>query len=239
LNKIKSPYLNNINIVFSDISHYSDLQVLTAYLQTLQTPVTIYVHYYEVTENITILDKLTAENFTVKIICEADNDLKNVLSVCKNTLYQYDFLIKSEKEYNICEQIIDDLEIENCTVIPVFDDNLHFFENNVFISEYDILETKLNKREIFAHQAVNTNFFGTLTALPCGKVYSNPNFKPIGTIYDSIYDLIMNEFHKNNSWRVIRNGKPCCKCIYQWLCPSPSNYEFVIGKMNLCNVVLE
>jgi pseudo-rSAM protein len=111
-----------------------------------------------------------------------------------------------------------------------------FFEENVFINQNDILETKLSKREIFAHQAVNTNFFGTLTILPNGEVYSNLNCKPIGAINDSIYDLIITELDKNYSWRLLRNQKPCTDCLFQWLCPSLSNYELVIERINLCNI---
>jgi pseudo-rSAM protein len=237
LNAIDSPYLNNINIVFSDILNYPDLHVLTDYLKTIKIPATLCVYYSEVAVNIDVLDKLLTDNFTIKIICEVKDGLKNVLSVYKGKSYQYDFLIKSEEEYNICEQIIDDLAVENYTIVPVFDNNLQFFEDNVFLSEDDVLETKPSKREIFAHQSVNTNFFGAFTVLPDGKVYSNPNFEPIGTINDSVYDLILNEFHKNHSWRLVRNEKPCINCLFQWLCPSPSNYEFIMGKMNLCNIV--
>ncbi|MDR2126768.1 MAG: TIGR04150 pseudo-rSAM protein [Prevotellaceae bacterium] len=235
LDNIQSQYLNSINIVFSDILNYSDAQVLIDYLESLQIPTTIYVHYTEIMINNRFLDKLRNNNLTVKIICEIDKDLQNILLFCKNESYHYNFLIKNEEEYNILEEMIENLQIKKYTVIPVFDNNLQFFEEHVFVNESDILATKLSKREIFAHQALNTNFWGALTVLPDGKVYSNLHNESVGTINDSIYDLILNEFHNNYSWRLIRNQKPCCDCIYQWLCPSPSNYEFVIGRMNLCN----
>lgn len=40
----------------------------------------------------------------------------------------------------------------------------------------------------------------------------------------------------NTAWRRIREEEPCNLCLYQYLCPSPSNYEAVIGKTNLCHV---
>ncbi|MDR2408056.1 MAG: TIGR04150 pseudo-rSAM protein [Bacteroidales bacterium] len=234
---IESPYLNNINIVFSDISNYPDLHILIDYLKSLTIPATMYFYYSELAANKNIIDKLSTANYRIKIVCEIDDNLENILRQCANMEYQYNFLIKSEAEYKICEQIIADLRIENYTVVPVFDENLQFFENNVFLNETDIMETKLSKREIFAHQAVNINFFGAFTVLPDGKVYSNPNFEPVGIIKDSVYDLIFNEIHKNYAWRLIRNEKPCINCLFQWLCPSPSNYEMIIGKMNLCNIL--
>ncbi|MDR1199879.1 MAG: hypothetical protein LBK94_12870 [Prevotellaceae bacterium] len=205
----------------------------------MQAPVTIYVHYSEAAVNSNVLDKLLIENFTVKIICEIDKDLNGILSLLKDKPYQYSFLIKNEEEYAICEQIAENLTAENYAVIPVFDNNLQFFEDNVFLDKDDVLASGLGKREIFAHQAVNTNFFGDLIVLPDGKVYANINGKPIGTIENSVYDLIIQALDDNNSWRFIRNEKPCTDCLLHWLCPSPSNYERVIGKMNLCNMKQE
>ncbi|MDR1197986.1 MAG: TIGR04150 pseudo-rSAM protein [Prevotellaceae bacterium] len=235
LGTIESPYLNSINIVISDIANYSDLFSLTDYLKTLHRNITVYIHYSDVLSNINILDKLTIDNLIIKIICEADKNIKNILSHCKGKPYRYNFLVKNEKEYNICEQLAETLQSGYYTIVPIFDNNLSFFENNVFISEDDVLDTKLNKREIFAHQAINTNFFGLLSVLPDSKVYSNVNCEALGTINDSVYNLILKEFHNNYSWQLLRNQKPCCDCLFQWLCPSLSNYEFVTGKMNLCN----
>ena len=69
-----------------------------------------------------------------------------------------------------------------------------------------------------------------------GKVYANVYHEPLGTIDDDIRELIYKEMDKGTSWRRIRDMKPCCDCVYQWLCPSPSNYELAIGKPNLCHV---
>lgn len=41
---------------------------------------------------------------------------------------------------------------------------------------------------------------------------------------------------QRNNWMKIRNKKPCSNCIYQYLCPPPSKYESMIGKMNLCHI---
>ena len=94
----------------------------------------------------------------------------------------------------------------------------------------------MSKREIFAHQALNTNYFGKLTISSDGNVYSNINGKPLGTINDDVKQLILHEMENGSYWLKIRDMEPCCNCVYQWLCPSPSDYELQIGKPNLCHV---
>ncbi|MEG1088463.1 MAG: radical SAM protein, partial [Bacteroidales bacterium] len=95
--------------------------------------------------------------------------------------------------------------------------------------------SQLSKREIFAHQSLNTISFGQLTVMPDGLVYSNVNHQHIGKICDDITDIIVNELKQNYSWRRIRDSARCSKCLFQWLCPSPSNYEIVMQKDCICS----
>ena len=50
------------------------------------------------------------------------------------------------------------------------------------------------------------------------------------------YEIISKEIAEGQSWLRIRNQFPCNACNYQWLCPSPSDYETAIGRPNLCHV---
>ena len=85
-------------------------------------------------------------------------------------------------------------------------------------------------------QKLNIQDFGRLTVMTDGKVYANPNHSAIGHIGETPHALVYREITEGNSWLRIRDQKPCCDCIYQWLCPSPSHYEDVIGKPNLCHI---
>lgn len=89
----------------------------------------------------------------------------------------------------------------------------------------------------FIRQTLNIADFGKLYIEPDGKVYANLNDKSIGMIDNSPHDLVYRELTEGNAWLHIRNEEPCCECVYQWLCPSPSNYERVIGKPNLCTKI--
>lgn len=51
----------------------------------------------------------------------------------------------------------------------------------------------------------------------------------------TILNVICEELVQNTAWRNIRDVKPCSDCLYQFICPSPSNYELVIGKSDLCS----
>ena len=84
---------------------------------------------------------------------------------------------------------------------------------------------------------MNSNYWGRLSVFPDGSVYSNINNPPVGTIKDTIYDLIIKEMKNRSAWRLTRDVTPeCAKCLHRYLCPPPSNYGFVIGKFNLCHL---
>ena len=72
--------------------------------------------------------------------------------------------------------------------------------------------------------------------MPDGLVFANQNFASIGTIDMPVTELLYKELFHGTSWRRIRDKEPCIECIYQYLCPSPSNYEIAIGQSNLCHM---
>lgn len=124
---------------------------------------------------------------------------------------------------------------DHVTLYPVYTgNNLQFFEENIFMTENDLRETEWNKREIFRNQTLNSNFFGKLIVMPDKKVYADANNPPLGSVSDSVYESIFKAMTENRAWMKIRNHAPCTTCVYQWMCPPPSNYEAVLEKPNLC-----
>lgn len=122
-------------------------------------------------------------------------------------------------------------------IVPFFTgDNKDFFEKYIYMDKMDIESLLLTKVEIFRNQLINSLFFGKLTVMPDGKVYSHIESVPLGAIDDSIYSLLKNVSVNKIGWFSIRNKQPCCTCVYQWLCPPISNYEIAIGRLNLCKV---
>ena len=145
------------------------------------------------------------------------------------------FLIRSEKEYENANSCIETNELSKVEIVPIYtEENSSFFENNLYIDSESISEIELSKRQVFIQQKLNIFSFGNLIVLPDGKIYANLNDPSIGTINDTPHSVVYRELTEGKSWLKIRNQEPCCNCIFQWLCPSPSNYEAVIGKLNLC-----
>jgi pseudo-rSAM protein len=92
-------------------------------------------------------------------------------------------------------------------------------------------------KDFFSRQVINIYDFGKISIMSNGDVYANLNHPALGNIYtDNIYEIINKEVDEGKSWFRIRNQEPCTNCVYQWLCPSPSNYEIAIGRPNLCHV---
>lgn len=126
---------------------------------------------------------------------------------------------------------------QNIRFIPLYNrKNQLFFESTIFTKKEDFDEIELSKNDIFMRQAMNTEDFGKLTVLPDGNVYANVNELALGTIDDSPYSIVYKEFANGHSWFKLREQAPCSNCIYQWICPSPSHYEIVFARPNLCHV---
>lgn len=156
-----------------------------------------------------------------------------------NNSLTYLFVVESDKDIDYLQSFLEGNQLEHYEIIPyLVNDNLAFFEKNVYINKSDIENEPQKLNDIFAKQFINLNNFGKLFVAVNGEVYSNLFTSSIGLFKESFKDVIIEELSSDeSSWRNIRKKRPCSDCIYQWLCPSPSNYEQAIGKPNLCHVV--
>lgn len=172
-------------------------------------------------------------NYYLTVICHSVSEYKEASKIV-NTLpaVKYILLLTDEEEYMEAEK---ENILDAVTLFPVYTGkNDIFFKENVFMTEEDILRPGLNKREIFRNQTINSNFFGKLVIMPDGEIYVPTNTTPVGSVNDSIYDLIHKEMASNSSWMKTRTDAPCNTCVYQWLCPPVSTYEYILKKPNLC-----
>ncbi len=151
---------------------------------------------------------------------------------------EYTFNVSSEDEYQQAEVFIDQYQIEDYHLNPVYTGkNIRFFKENIFLSKEDILYSPVSIKDIFANQSMNIYDFGKINIMPNGDIYANVNHPALGNIKThSIYEIIYKEIENGKSWLRIRNQAPCTDCVYQWLCPSPSDYEIAIDRPNLCHV---
>jgi pseudo-rSAM protein len=152
--------------------------------------------------------------------------------------FEYVFDVSSTNEYQQAEQLINQFKIEKYRFNPIYTgNNIQFFEENVYLIKEDILATPISIKDIFAHQSMNIYEYGKINIMPEGDVHANINNPALGNIHThSILKIIYKEMGEGKSWFRLRNQSPCNDCVYQWLCPSPSDYELAIGRPNLCHI---
>jgi pseudo-rSAM protein len=199
-----------------------------------------WVHYKQMSDLWDLLGNTFNKKFDVLINFPVDKDLIfNILNQYnKDKDVAFHFLIENETQYQMVKDWISTNNLKNAKVMPFYvEKKLDFFKNNVFVNKEDIFSSIINYRKIFCNQKLNSNDFGNLFIFPDGTTKANFNRLTIGNIEkDSLMKIIYNELITNTSWRKVRSEEPCNDCLYQFLCPPPSNYEFVIGKNNLCHV---
>ena len=236
LSSADNSYLNTINVIGNLFSYSAKAE-----LMDLLYSIPVKKNFYLTASHASLFVKeiVNMELFDYKLYIYYEGEEAASIHqelIDRNLPFCWIYLISSEEQNGELERLETSYGNEYIEVHPIYTgENLLFFENNIYSTEEDILQSHYDKQDIFAHQVMNTNFWGRLSVLPDGKVYSNLNHPPIGTLKDRVYDLIVDEMKSKRSWRWMRDDMlPCKNCLYRYLCPSPSNYEIVIGKTNLC-----
>lgn len=237
-------FLNSVPVnltinILGNINEVENRDRLLSFL--VEFPSVVILHYSY--KNVIFPFSIYKNNFSLSISVQFPIDIEQWNHSRKLILDQelpteYVFCISSEKDHKKVEQIVKQYQVVNYRLNPVYNgNNIHFFEENVFLTKEDILSTPMTIKDIFARQAMNIYDYGKINVLSNGDAYANLNYPVLGNIYrNSIYEIVQKEVNEGKSWFRIRNQEPCNKCAYQWLCPPPSNYEIDIGRPNLCHV---
>ena len=233
--------VGKVNIIGNDISKCNDI-INSLRSSLIKYNITFHIHYLNLNPHDTQLAYLEENNISLKILVNLPINtpqLDQVIKLIKTRKgnYSWLFTITSLDDFHFVKSIQSKYELSNAELKPIFTgNNLTFFEDNIFMNKEDILGSKQAKKVIFAKQVLNTFDYGKITVMQDGKVYANINNPELGNIHTPIKELLFNEITKGVSWHRIRNQDKCESCVYQWICPSPSNYEYVIGKQNLCHI---
>lgn len=240
INKLSFTSIARLNIIGTKMLENNKFEIIKNYCNKLNLKTLFHIHYLNIQEN--NVAKLKDVDIEVVISFPIQKEAFNKLQLSfieYGINVSYSFLITSESEYEISEKITHTLKLKNVSTYPIYNgENIDFFKEFVFMTEKDLFDQTLGKRQIFAHQICNENDFGNLTVMPNGQIYANLYHENIGHIKDDLKEVIYKEITENRSWRRVRDMKPCNNCVYQWLCPSPNNYELAIGKPNLCHLQL-
>lgn len=212
---------------------------LSSFLEHYPSQKNIFYSY----RNIISLKSILINGYLYKILIDFPIDIQDwnksiQVLISQAVSFEYIFNVTSLENCQQAEQLARQYNIEKYVLNPVYTgNNLLFFKEYVFLTKKDILLTSLSMKDFFCKQIINMHDFGKLNILPNGDVYANMSHPKVGNIFsDNIYEIIEKEIKEGKSWLRIRNQPPCTKCIYQWLCPSPSDYEIAIGRPNLCNI---
>jgi pseudo-rSAM protein len=232
--------ISKINLVGGNILKYNNLHYLLSQIKLYN--IGLYIYYknvdFNIIKEISLYDNLFI--YLLISITEIDNnELYELISqfVQINNLC-FNFIITSEKDKNMIDTLVEHFSMQSYNILPFYDgNNIDFFKQMVFLSKEEILKTSLKIEDIFIRQSLNIYDYGKFIVNSDKNIYANLNFPSIGTTTIKMIDLVKKEVIQSSPWFRTRNTLDICKdCAYCFLCPSPSNYEMVIGKPNLCHV---
>ncbi len=148
-------------------------------------------------------------------------------SLCSSVLS-----VTSEKDLKTNKQYVDD-------ITPVYDFSNHdFFQKFVFLNTHDLQNLTPSKNEIYRNMILNSNYFGRLLINANGDILTRKKGKVLGNIYveKNIISFIDKKGNKVGDWLLTRGKvKPCSDCLFCYLCPPVSDYEFDFHRFNLCD----
>lgn len=229
-----------INILGGNILLHSEFESIVSLIQDFKMNVDYYIYYADIDiEKITILGP---RNINVLIDCLTNSDLIHEKLEQLNSFsnIKYNFLIETKVDFDLASNIITSFNLSNYSFYPFYNnDNDIFFKNNVFIDKTSILKSKLTMRDLLAKQHINFHHYGEVSILPNCDIYANLNDHLIGNLKNSNFLTLVNqEITEGKTWKNHRGKvQPCMNCLFRDLCPSISNYEYVLEKFNLCNVL--
>lgn len=244
LSKISNSNLRKINILGGNIWEFKDINLLIEKLNKFPIKKEFFSHYLNFPLNnyssrIDILDKKD-NSINLLLNFPLQPQIKEIIKRCNefNLKVAWTIVVASTSDFNCAVQISKRFNFKEYKIKPVFTGcNEKFFQNYVFLSKNDILSSNVSRRQIFSREVINAYDFGKLIVFSDGKILANINNDPIGNINSNLNELLFNELKNGISWRRTRlKNKPCNNCIYRLLCPSPSNYELILEKSNLCTI---
>ena len=238
LEDIRYTALRRLAFTGGDILSYRQWEKLNDYFVENEIRPYIGIHYQNIIgDKVNMLKDYPIELFVTFPVNEQlfSDSFRSLNDFTVNYL----FAVASEDDCNMAEKLIQEYNITHYEYRAFYNGkNLDFFENQVFLTQDDIMSEPIAQRTIFAHQKLNTLFFGKIILLPNGDVKANTNGSVLGNIYNEyISKILEKELTGTDFWRKIRDQKPCVDCLFQFLCPSPSNYELAIGRNNLCHIL--
>lgn len=243
LEQIRVSGIYKINISGGNIFTHSQFDRFLDLFNRFPAVKTYHIYYKNLLSGSSAVESIADEYSDINIFLvfplDEDKSERAIRLVKNREDATFTFAIADEKDIEVCRDMIARFELQKVNLKPYYNGkNLDFFKEIVFIDKDTILSANPSQKDIFSREVANKNFFGKLTVMSNGDIYSSANEPCVGNIKkDSIYDVMFNELYKRKTWfRVRPNVMPCKKCLYNLLCPPISNYEIILRRNNLCHI---
>jgi pseudo-rSAM protein len=235
--------LSTINLLGGNIFEYSEFDRLLKSMARLSATKTLFAVYSDFERNEKAA-QLRGVEIELNIAVPPPVSIVRLRSVASyvdelGLKSSFGFIVTSDSEVRVANEIASDLGILEWTMNPYFDGtNLSFFQRRVFMTKAEIVASRPSVMEIARKRELNPLGFGRLTVLPDGNVYGNLNRPPLGRLAgQSMTEIILEEMKQKDEWFTTRHEfAPCKECVFEFMCPPPSHYEDVIGRHDLCHV---
>jgi pseudo-rSAM protein len=163
---LSNTYVSKINITGGNPFLYKHLNILLSGLENFHSIKAIYIHYSNIDSN-ELKSVLQLSNLFVHMLIPCPIDKERIDILYQDTeeyghLIVWEFIASSEKDMDDIQRIVDLYKLNSYTVKPFFNENMDFFEANVFNDLNDILDAELGSEDIFARQSLNLYDYGKL-----------------------------------------------------------------------------
>jgi pseudo-rSAM protein len=248
LEELKISPIYQLNILGGNILKHSQLLDITRTLNGFSFKKDYYIHYLNAADNpgwLAAVSKEPLNTIHLLVSLPVDKVDKEVLSKVRGKMkdsgvnYEVHFLVEASGDMDVIETLCAEEEPGAIHLHPYFNGrNLRFFSENIFIDKEAVIESGPGMKKIFSNMIINSLNFRRLTVMSGKDVYANPVHPKIGKLgRESIFDIVRKELVKARSWgKVRKNVAPCKGCEFNALCPPISNYEYALGKYNLCTI---
>lgn len=241
---IENSGVRKVNFSGGNLLAYTHWRQLLSGVEKFSFKKKLYIHIENLEPLLERFDAFDVLLPDVRVIIPVWN-LEACSDECAGMIKSYkmdmDFVVSSENDVACLNFFVDRFGIDSSKVhLNLFYDghNKSFFEKNVYTSLSDITDYVVDKNSIFRRQTLNEYFYGKLIILPDGDTYANLNHPCIGNVFlQSLKQMVYAEMKQGKSWFYTRDRGKCKGCSNKYLCPSPSNYELVMRKMDLCSIL--
>lgn len=237
--------VKRINICGGNVFHYAGLISLMRSLDRYNGTVQLSFHYHNSVKQIqTLTDLLVCRTLEFNIIVDFPARRKEVEKVVSSLQRRgaeasVTFVAQRERDFAMADQLVKKIGIEKYRYSGIYNGkNRKLFEKEYFTQEDDVADLNPSMWNLLVKEQINPHFFGKLTVMSDGWIYSDLNKKPmVRARKGSLPKAIDRELKDSKSWLLTRSKvEPCRRCKYHALCQSITSYEEVLGRYDLCDI---